>query len=826
MKMLAPKTHSNSSNSYSSKPLFDKSREATVVARLQKEEKPSFDHHSLESYTIFPKLMIGQPGNNNEQEADAMAERVVQRMESSKSIPVNQTCGSCDKGEKLQKKEQEDDKMEVKRKSIFKSDAPANKHIQTKATNGDGFTNLSLKSQFNTSKGKGFPLSKDSRNEMEIAFGTDFSQVRIHTDFDAIQMNKKLNSRAFTYGPDIFFDRNEYSPQSLTGKKLLAHELTHVVQQNQSKGKPVIQCRKRPSPPAKPPQNFPVLDQIVRDNELSWSIVVNNSKKFKQVTQWIAHGNKALRLLKEHVQTGTRHIKQGASEKSRIYIDDLIPGDLLTLNYILFHLLVHANFLHNQPNISKVWAIINKHEFSGKKDATKKLKAYENALNQFLNNEATFIKIIKFTSFFTFDKKTKQGMGPIEKSSATQFDPAKKTETEQVFKQAIGHFLLEHKNAKERMDIIAEKLANISFLQMVMIDTGLILLSVGGPKSGPKIKTAKPRVVSKGKPKSRPDKKTPKEPKAGAKGQKNKKGDGKKTSSDEDIYRRFREEVMRNLRTGKYFKQNNWKYVLVGIAHHDLARLLARIRRKPKYSKVIKNAQPRKDGDKYYKITAQVQMAKGRGKRATKKNSSRILARVKKLPSGTNKNQAILMNWYGSMNIYPTIKLIPKKSGDKKIWGGNLPASRPINATPQGRTVLHVSKGQQRGRKFAKKTQTIGIASKFIPRKGKVMEKVLATPRRTGMQGAFRTLLSNYNFSWSNFQADHVQDLRFKNINNPKENGDVPENLWPLTTAKNQGISQSFTRQRVIYQKANKAKQNSPDNTSFLGKFFEIKSIQ
>ena len=66
---------------------------------------------------------------------------------------------------------------------------------------------------------------------MESAFGTDFSQVRIHTNSTAIQMNKELNAQAFTHGSDIYFNSGKYDPSSSSGQHLLAHELTHTVQQ-------------------------------------------------------------------------------------------------------------------------------------------------------------------------------------------------------------------------------------------------------------------------------------------------------------------------------------------------------------------------------------------------------------------------------------------------------------------------------------------------------------------------------------------------------------------------------------------------------------------
>ena len=62
--------------------------------------------------------------------------------------------------------------------------------------------------------------------------GADFSGVRVHTGGQADTLNRNLSARAFTTGQDIFFKQGEYSPGSSGGRELLAHELTHVVQQN------------------------------------------------------------------------------------------------------------------------------------------------------------------------------------------------------------------------------------------------------------------------------------------------------------------------------------------------------------------------------------------------------------------------------------------------------------------------------------------------------------------------------------------------------------------------------------------------------------------
>lgn len=84
-------------------------------------------------------------------------------------------------------------------------------------------------------KGAGSSLEGKSKALMEQGFGADFSQIRIHTDTESHRMNQAIHAQAFTYGNDIFFNKNKYQPESREGKRLLAHELTHTIQQKGKK---------------------------------------------------------------------------------------------------------------------------------------------------------------------------------------------------------------------------------------------------------------------------------------------------------------------------------------------------------------------------------------------------------------------------------------------------------------------------------------------------------------------------------------------------------------------------------------------------------------
>jgi len=103
--------------------------------------------------------------------------------------------------------------------------------LQMQSSGGDENPSSGFENNLNSSKGGGSPLSSDTRQEMESGFGADFSGVRVHNDSNAVQMNQQLGSQAFANGSDIYFNEGKYNPGSNSGKHLLAHELTHTVQQ-------------------------------------------------------------------------------------------------------------------------------------------------------------------------------------------------------------------------------------------------------------------------------------------------------------------------------------------------------------------------------------------------------------------------------------------------------------------------------------------------------------------------------------------------------------------------------------------------------------------
>lgn len=156
------------------------------------------------------KLSISQPGDPYEREADRVADQVV-RMP---GPTVQRQCAACAAGGRPCPACDEERSITVSRKaqSAAVGDAPASVHSVIRSP--------------------GQPLAASTRAFFEPRFGQDLSHVRVHTDSDASQSARDVNALAYTVGSHVVFDAGCYAPGASDGQRLLAHELTHVMQQS------------------------------------------------------------------------------------------------------------------------------------------------------------------------------------------------------------------------------------------------------------------------------------------------------------------------------------------------------------------------------------------------------------------------------------------------------------------------------------------------------------------------------------------------------------------------------------------------------------------
>ena len=204
-------------------------------------------------------LKVGQPGDKYEQEADAMADAVInksspvagvqkktadeeditqakiQRKEIEEEPEVQMQAEEeelqmQEKEEEIQRQEEDEEELQMKEKE--EEEEP---ELQTKSSQ-QSQPRENFYDRINRKNGTGRSIESRSRQKMEAAFGRDFGGVNVHTDPEAVQLNQELHAHAFTQGRDIYFNSGKYQPGSVRGQHLLAHELTHVVQQSEENG--------------------------------------------------------------------------------------------------------------------------------------------------------------------------------------------------------------------------------------------------------------------------------------------------------------------------------------------------------------------------------------------------------------------------------------------------------------------------------------------------------------------------------------------------------------------------------------------------------------
>jgi uncharacterized protein DUF4157 len=199
----------------------------------------------LHAGAIQAKLTVNQPGDQYEQEADRVAERVLRMPDptspatvSSQAHAPHVQCMCPHREEKLHRQTQapqiqrmcpecENELHRQPRAEEDEAQALQAKEVPDRTPE----VTPDVQAQVNTIRGGGQPLPESVRAFFEPRFGYDFSQMRIHTDALAAESARAVSARAYTVGQDVVFGIGQYAPNSVEGRRLLAHELTHVVQQ-------------------------------------------------------------------------------------------------------------------------------------------------------------------------------------------------------------------------------------------------------------------------------------------------------------------------------------------------------------------------------------------------------------------------------------------------------------------------------------------------------------------------------------------------------------------------------------------------------------------
>lgn len=270
----------------------EKSRTPSTAVQRKQSETSFFRKAGEESFfggkessffssTIQTKLNVSSPDDPQEKEADAVADQVMRMPEPVAAVSPKEE-------DKVQSREDKDEKLQAQLQSpasviqrtcaecgeekaqakVFRmiqrsedtsasyaddavSDSSSDYSISRKSLSmhhadvvqrsGRGppgaASGNSFEQNLSASKGIGTPLPADTRQFMESRFGADFSGVRIHTGSYAENLSSSIHAQAFAHGNDLYFNSGKYSPHTEAGGTLLAHELTHTIQQGASPSK-------------------------------------------------------------------------------------------------------------------------------------------------------------------------------------------------------------------------------------------------------------------------------------------------------------------------------------------------------------------------------------------------------------------------------------------------------------------------------------------------------------------------------------------------------------------------------------------------------------
>jgi hypothetical protein len=244
----------------------------------------------LKARSIAPiqtKLEIGRPDDRFEREADRVAEEVlrippargrlatpppgapgmapaIQRLcsaceEQGHSPSIQRLCHECEEDLHRQAGENEEEEL-----------------LQTEAASAEGtMPTPAIAWRIRTAMpGGGQPLPESVRTYFEPRFGHDFTDVRIHEGAAASRSARMINAQAYTVGQDIVFGEGQYAPRTSAGRRLLAHELTHVVQQRQ--GGPAVQRKIKFTDPT-PARENPI-KRVLSEPTLGYTLPTVNGK--------------------------------------------------------------------------------------------------------------------------------------------------------------------------------------------------------------------------------------------------------------------------------------------------------------------------------------------------------------------------------------------------------------------------------------------------------------------------------------------------------------------------------------------------------------------
>ncbi|HVU12619.1 MAG TPA: DUF4157 domain-containing protein [Phototrophicaceae bacterium] len=219
--------------------LLDQSNPNPIGARIQTKMHvgAANDSYEKEADSVASAVMSMSDTQVQRSEDDIQAKRSdrIQREESPEMEDEELQAKRVESIQREESPEMEEEEIQAKRADIQREEGSEmeEEELQTKRVDmmGEFDVNSQVEKGIQQTAGSGQALPESTRSFLEPRFGHDFSSVNVHADSSSDSLNRSIQARAFTRGSDIYFANGEYQPDSSSGRELLAHELTHVIQQ-------------------------------------------------------------------------------------------------------------------------------------------------------------------------------------------------------------------------------------------------------------------------------------------------------------------------------------------------------------------------------------------------------------------------------------------------------------------------------------------------------------------------------------------------------------------------------------------------------------------
>ncbi len=254
---LAPSANTTPVQRNTDEAIQEKPIAQTITPLIQKQEEEEAQTKLLDSVQkqeeeeVQPKLEEEKEPIQKKEEEEKVQTKAEEEEEpvQKKEEKEDETLQTKAEEDEIQKKSEEEEEPVQKQEE---EEVQAMSNDTTIATPG-------LESNLQQSKASGSPLDGGVKTAMESSFGVDLGGVRIHTGSDSVAMNKELRAQAFTNKNDIYFNQGKFNPASKTGQHLLAHELTHTIQQG---AVPLNLLKNKPEEPNLANSAVPVADSM------------------------------------------------------------------------------------------------------------------------------------------------------------------------------------------------------------------------------------------------------------------------------------------------------------------------------------------------------------------------------------------------------------------------------------------------------------------------------------------------------------------------------------------------------------------------------------